>query len=211
MSENSHEAVMRLFCTPIAPLFKRVPGGNRRAFIRAVCRSLQEFDDPVLSEAAHRILRTAKGMTWPNAGELYQTCATVRDELRRKAEQAATMADRQEGAAGQLPLPETVAVDIMIAKDPDLVRYAVEGDYHTLLLDHVRQHRGLPDDDTCERLLNASRDRLVKAQAQAAAHPGPIENFYLQGLLNRRRAVARMIESAFAEREQKRGAAHGEA
>lgn len=189
--------VIRLFCRKLEPCFSRFPGGKREPFIRAVCEELKDFDDRVLSEAAQRILRTAKGMTWPNVGELYRTCVEVRAELKRKAEAETSLAPSAKGE--RQPLPERVAVDIMVRADAALCLNAIAAGYHPLILDYVKAHRDMPDDAECERLYEESNRRLKRAQSAYDANPCHINGYYLRGLLGRRETIARLIVGAVAE------------
>lgn len=188
------KAVLSLFCRKLEPCFSRFPGGKRAPFIRAVCDQLQEFEEAVLGEAASRILKAAKGMTWPNVGELYQTCAAVRDERRRKAELIEAALDRE--PEERYPLPDEVALEIMARSDAGLCLRAMKEGYHPLIFEHVKVKRAMPTAAECAALARRSRERLAEAQARYRANPCSINTFYLRGLLGRRETLARLLYEA---------------
>ncbi|MGV2976477.1 hypothetical protein AB1P65_13560 [Roseibium alexandrii] len=203
MANEDFSNVNRLLIKPIAPLYSRVPGGNKKGFFRAVCRQLAPFDQRVLSAAAKSLAERARGSTWPNVGELFDACKAAQGEFNRQAE-AAARADQANAQAGRrFPLPDRAAIAIMVGSDQVLCERAVDGGFAHLIFEHVKEHHEMPPMETCEEFYLLAVDRLKKAQAAYDANPTKITRCLLDGITGRRRMVADLISAHIAQQADK--------
>ncbi|WP_422022917.1 hypothetical protein [Roseibium sp.] len=199
MANEDFSNVNRLLIKPIAPLYSRVPGGNKKGFFRAVCRQLASFDQRVLSAAAKSLAERARGSTWPNVGELFDACKAAQAEFNRQAE-AAARADQASAQDGKrFPLPDRAAIAVMVTSDRVLCERAIDGGFAHLVFEHVKEHHEMPPMETCEEFYLQAADRLKKAQAAFDANPSKITRCLLDGITGRRRMVADLILAHIAQ------------
>jgi len=192
MDSEEKKRIREVFLIRLSVQFRKPASETETAHKRwllEVSRQVSKFPTPVLERAADLILQREKSVRWPAISTLFQACVEARNELDPDRPVKST-GTRKPGR-----LPEPVAIEIALKADRALTLNAVEGGWHGRLIDHVREHRALPDEQGQERLYQETVTAWKALQTSNASQaPGSIVNRSLQCLASKR---ARLAEDIF--------------